>query len=65
MTITLVESDLSWLREIYSRTLLGQLVPLPEPQKHKLLTLDLIDDDGERLRVTPKGHAELKRHRAE
>jgi hypothetical protein len=66
MTITLVGSDLDWLREIYNRTILGQLqVPLPEDRKNKFLNLDLIDDNGGRLHVTQKGHEELKRHRAE
>jgi hypothetical protein len=66
MTITLVGSDLGWLREIYNRAILGQReIPLPDDEKAKLLTLDLIDVENGRLHVTQKGHAELKRHRAE
>lgn len=64
MTITLVGSDLGWLREIYERTLSGdRRLRLPEADRMKLLSLDLIDEESGSIQVTPKGHEELKRHR--
>jgi hypothetical protein len=66
MTITLVGSDLNLLRQIYACTILDRNdFSLPEEKKAKLLTLDLIDEEDGRVQVTPKGHEELKRHRAE
>ena len=66
MTITLVGSDLSLLRQIYASAILERSdVSLPEEKKAKLLDLDLIDEEDGRLHDTPKGHEELKRHRAE